>query len=125
MEQPRNALPRQGGVKVTLRPKITEGLSGVSDYMKRYPYSCLEQKTSIAIALRDKNLWQDIISELPSHLDADGLAKYFPPSSSGDPILTSYPGIPVSRPRTSPSKKYPLWKPYPERGKRIPSFSAR
>ena len=90
VERPKDALPGRGGVRVTLRPKIAEGLSGVLEYMKWYPYGCMEQKISVAVALRDENLWKRCMSELPSHLDSDGLVKYFPPCLYGSPTLTSY-----------------------------------
>ncbi len=90
VEQPKDALPRRGGIRVTLRPKIADGLNSVAEYMKWYPYGCMEQKISVAIALRDENLWRKCISELPSHFDSDGLVKYFPPCRYGDPTLTSY-----------------------------------
>jgi len=65
-------------------------LSGVIDYMKSYPYGCMEQRISMAVALRDANLWKRWMSELPSYLDSDGLVKYFPTGLYGSPTLTSY-----------------------------------
>ena len=54
------------GSSVTFRPKITNGLSGVNDYMKNYPYGCMEQKISMAIALRDEKQWEgSMLSFLP------------------------------------------------------------
>jgi uncharacterized protein YfaS (alpha-2-macroglobulin family) len=90
VERPKDALPGRGGVRVTLRPKIIDGLNGVLEYMKWYPYGCMEQKISVAVALRDENLWKKCMLELPSHLDSDGLVKYFPPCLYGSPTLTSY-----------------------------------
>src|SRR4030042_7127768 len=58
--------------------------------MKWYPHGCMEQKISVAVALRDENLWKKCMFELPSHLDSDGLVKYFPPCIYGSPTLTSY-----------------------------------
>ena len=58
--------------------------------MKRYPYTCMEQKISKAIALRDEALWKSVIAGLPSHLDSDGLVKYFPTMRLGSDALTSY-----------------------------------
>ena len=90
VERPKDALPGRGGIRVTLRPKLSDGLNGVFDYMKKYPYTCMEQRVSVAIALRDEKLWKEVVSQIPSHLDSDGLVKYFPPCSEGSPILTSY-----------------------------------
>ncbi len=90
VERPRDALPGRGGVRVTFRPKIGEGLNSITDYMSWYPYVCMEQKISVAVALRNENRWKSVMSELPAYLDADGLVKYFPTCVSGSPILTSY-----------------------------------
>jgi hypothetical protein len=90
VERPGDALPGRGGVRVSLRPRIAEGLSGVADYMRRYPYGCMEQKISMAVALRDEALWKRWMVQLPSHLDGDGLVKYFPTMILGSPTLTAY-----------------------------------
>lgn len=90
VERPKDALPGRGGVKLTFRPKISDGLSGVIDYMRKYPYTCMEQKISVAVALRDESLWRRAMAELPSHLDSVGFVKYFPSCDRGSPTLTSY-----------------------------------
>jgi alpha-2-macroglobulin len=90
VEKPADAVPGRGGVKVGFRPKIADGLNGIHDYMRAYPYSCMEQKISKAVALRDQKLWQDLMSQLPAYQDADGLIKYFPAMRLGDETLTSY-----------------------------------
>ena len=90
VEKPKDAIPGRGGINVSLNPKLAEGVSGVTEYMKWYPYSCLEQKTSIAVALRDETLWKRVVSVLPSHIDTDGLLKYFPSMELGSDTLTAY-----------------------------------
>ncbi len=90
IERPKDALPGRGGVRVTIRPKVAEGLNGVIDYMTSYPYTCMEQKISVAVALRSEGLWKRWMMDLPSHLDSDGLVKYFPTCQYGSSILTSY-----------------------------------
>lgn len=91
IERPKDAVIGKGGVTVSLRAKLTNGLGGVTWYMNRYPYTCMEQKVSRAVALKDAALWKKVIDELPSHLDSDGLVKYFPSFFlSGSDILTSY-----------------------------------
>ena len=90
VERPKDAFQGRGGVRVTFRPKIAEALNGVSDYMRAYPYTCMEQKISVAVALRNEHLWKRWMSDLPSHLDSDGLVKYFPQCLYGSPTLTSY-----------------------------------
>lgn len=88
--RPADAIPGRGGLKVELKPKIAAGLAGVAEYMGFYPYSCLEQRVSKAIALGDETAWDSIMDDLPSYLDADGLAKYFPTMEYGSETLTAY-----------------------------------
>ena len=91
---PADALPGRGGLKMSLQPKLAEGLPGVRDWWANYPFSCLEQKTSKAVGLRDGALWQTIVAQLPTYLDGDGLAYYFPPqvgdANRGSDTLTAY-----------------------------------
>ena len=64
------------------------------DWFANYPFICLEQKTSKSVGLRDAQLWQSVAAQLPSYLDSDGLASYFPPrdgeANRGSDILTAY-----------------------------------
>ncbi len=91
---PADALPGRGGLKMSLQPKLAEGLDGVRDWWANYPFACLEQKTSKAVGLRDTKLWQTVLAQLPGYLDSDGLASYFPPrdgeASRGSDTLTAY-----------------------------------
>jgi hypothetical protein len=91
---PADALPGRGGLKMSLQPKLAEGLDGVRDWWANYPFACLEQKTSKAVGLRDAKLWQTVMAQLPGYLDSDGLASYFPPrdgeASRGSDALTAY-----------------------------------
>ena len=88
---PADAIKGRGGINVTMRAKLTEGLGGVTHYMKHYPYGCMEQTVSRAISLKDDKLWKQIVSSLPAHMDQDGLVKYFPSIwLEGNPMLTSY-----------------------------------
>jgi hypothetical protein len=90
VERPADAEPDRGGVAVTLRPRLSEGLDGVVEYMGRYPYVCLEQKISRAVALQDREMWKEIMAQVPAYLDGDGLAKYFPLMMRGSDVLTAY-----------------------------------
>jgi uncharacterized protein YfaS (alpha-2-macroglobulin family) len=90
VERPADALPGRGGLNVTFRPKLAESLNGVNEYMRRYPYGCMEQKISTAVSLRDEKRWKELMAQLPSYLDGDGLVKYFPGMRFGDETLTSY-----------------------------------
>ncbi|WP_092130603.1 alpha-2-macroglobulin [Polaromonas sp. YR568] len=95
---PADALPAngqiRGGLKMSLQPKLAEGMDGVRDWFANYPFICLEQKTSKSVGLRDGKLWQNVLAQLPSYLDSDGLANYFPPrdgeASRGSDALTAY-----------------------------------
>jgi alpha-2-macroglobulin len=90
VQRPTEALADRGGVQVSLSPTLTQGLEGVREWMSRYPYTCLEQKVSRAVALRDEQLWRQLTTALPSFLDSDGLLKYFPTMEWGSEILTAY-----------------------------------
>jgi len=85
---------KRGGIKMSLQPKLAEGLPGVRDWWARYPYSCLEQQASKAIGLGDGKQWQALAAQLPTYLDSDGLATYFPPrdgeTNRGSDTLTAY-----------------------------------
>lgn len=91
---PADALPGRGGLKMSLQPKLAEGMDGVRDWFANYPFICLEQKTSKAVGLRDARLWQTVLAQLPGYLDSDGLASYFPPrdgeANRGSDALTAY-----------------------------------
>ena len=88
---PEDAVKGRGGVNVVMRPRLTEGLGGVVHYMKNYPYTCMEQKVSRAISLKDDALWKQILTVLPAYLDGNGLVKYFPSTwLDGSPMLTAY-----------------------------------
>ena len=91
---PLDALPGRGGLKLSLQPRLAEGMDGVRDWFANYPFACLEQKTSKAVGLRDGKLWQTVIGQIPGYLDSDGLANYFPPrdgeAARGSDALTAY-----------------------------------
>ncbi len=90
VERPADALPARGGIQVAFRSTLVDGLTGVTDYMKLYPYTCLEQEVSKAVALRDAAMWTKLMDRLPNYLDSDGLAKYWPLLNLGSDVLTSY-----------------------------------
>jgi alpha-2-macroglobulin len=91
---PADAIAGRGGLKLALQPKLAEGMPGVRDYFALYPFICLEQKTSKSIGLRDAKLWQSVAAQIPTYLDGDGLANYFPPrqgdANRGSDVLTAY-----------------------------------
>ncbi len=83
-----------GGLKIAMQPTLAAGLDGVRDWLERYPYNCLEQQTSIAVGLMDLDRWSKLVDALPTYLDEDGLANYFPPQGGseahGSDALTAY-----------------------------------
>ena len=91
---PADAIPGRGGIRIALQPKLGEGLPGVRDWFANYPFSCIEQKTSNSVGLRDAKPWQSVAAQLPTYLDSDGLANYFPPrdgdANRGSDTLTAY-----------------------------------
>ena len=90
-EIPPDAVPGRGGVTVSLRARLSEGTGAIRHFMKGYPYTCLEQRVSQAVALRDPALWKFVMNAIPAHLDGDGLARYFPsPRIPGSDVLTAY-----------------------------------
>jgi uncharacterized protein YfaS (alpha-2-macroglobulin family) len=83
-----------GRIQVALQPKLSGALPGLRRYFQNYPYSCLEQRTSRSIGLRDATSWATLQGEVMGYLDGDGLASYFPPGAGSAPHgsdrLTAY-----------------------------------
>jgi uncharacterized protein YfaS (alpha-2-macroglobulin family) len=90
VERPADAVAGRGGVEVALRPSLLDGVEALRERMKTYPYTCLEQEVSRAVALRDGARWQQVADALPAHLDGDGLLKFFPQMTWGSEVLTAY-----------------------------------
>ena len=90
VQLPEGALAGRGGVQALFSAKLGSELPGVREYMTAYPYSCFEQSTSRAIALRDPALWKALADKLPAYLDSDGLLKYFASMDQGSDSLTAY-----------------------------------
>jgi len=87
---PNDAVPGRGGIQVGLQAKLADNLDGVREFMGLYRYTCFEQRASVAVALHDPGRWKSVMADLPSHLDGDGLAKYFPSLDEGSDVLTAY-----------------------------------
>jgi uncharacterized protein YfaS (alpha-2-macroglobulin family) len=90
VERPAGALPGHGGVQTTFSPRLGGEMAAVREFMAAYPYSCFEQLTSRAVALRDAQMWKGNMASLPSYLDADGMVKYFAVMEQGSDSLTAY-----------------------------------
>jgi uncharacterized protein YfaS (alpha-2-macroglobulin family) len=90
VKRPDDAVPGRGGLNVRMQAKLAGDLPGVREYLSWYPYSCFEQRTSIAIGLRDPHRWAALMWTLPDYLDRDGMVKYWPMLRDGDDALTAY-----------------------------------
>ncbi len=84
----------RGGLVVAVQPRLSGALPGMRRFFETYPFVCLEQKTSKSVGLKDSALWSGVANALPTYLDGDGLASYFPPregdASHGSDRLTAY-----------------------------------
>jgi alpha-2-macroglobulin len=90
-QRPAGAVPGRGGLEVTLRAHLGDGMDAVREFMSLYPYGCLEQRLSRAVALRDRDEWDRWAQRLPAYMDRDGLLRYFPSDwLPGDDTLTAY-----------------------------------
>lgn len=88
---PAGALPGRGGVDVALSRSLGGALPGVRAYMAAYPYDCIEQRLSVAVATGDRARWNAAAALLPAYLDRDGLVRFFPADwIAGDDSLTGY-----------------------------------
>ena len=90
---PSGAIPGRGGIEIGLSPRLSTPPPGLRRYFEDYPFSCLEQKASVAVGLKDENRWKDVVDSLPALLDGNGLARYFASesaASAGSVPLTAY-----------------------------------
>ncbi len=88
--KPVGALPGRGGIALDLSARLAGSLESVRSEMQSYPYTCLEQLLSRAIALHDDEAWARIVALLPSYQDHEGFLKFFPSQQQGSDILTAY-----------------------------------
>lgn len=92
--QPQGALPARGGLRIALSERMGNvHTAALRQWWTRYPHTCLEQSTARAIGLDDIAAWQRLMEQLPTYLDADGLAHYFPNSdarTAGSDILSAH-----------------------------------
>ncbi len=82
---------KDGELLVSLARTYGADTSGIRAYFLRYPFACLEQRTTKALGLKDDNLWNIISESLPTYLSANGLANYYPGATEeGYPVLTAF-----------------------------------
>lgn len=84
----------RGGLRVSLHASLAGAMPGVRRYFETYPFACLEQKVAkglgLALLTGDAALWNTVVGQLPSYLDEDGLAAYFPPSEGAGAVGSDY-----------------------------------
>lgn len=93
VQPPAGAVPGRGELLLSLAPTVAADAGPVREYMRRYPFACLEQRTSKAVTLKDAALWRRITDSLEQYLDGRGLAAYYPQQDGredGDPVLTAF-----------------------------------
>ncbi|HVM95914.1 MAG TPA: alpha-2-macroglobulin family protein, partial [Candidatus Acidoferrales bacterium] len=90
LEPVRDAIANSGEISISAARSLTGSLEPMRKWMRDYPYGCLEQRVSRAIALMDDKLWDDVVASLPTYLDENGLLKYFPNMKLGSDVLTAY-----------------------------------
>ncbi|MDF3819411.1 MG2 domain-containing protein [Leptospira sp. 96542] len=89
-KSPEGSQPGSGRMEWRASASILTSVSGIETYFRAYPYSCIEQRLSKAIGLRNDTIWNDTMADLPGHLDQFGFVKYFSKMDAGSEILTAY-----------------------------------
>lgn len=79
-----------GGIALDVSASLLGGLEGVREWWREYPYTCLEQSASQALALDDPERWKAVVARLATHMDDHGLLRYFPGTAPGSEVLTAY-----------------------------------
>ena len=90
VQRPVDAIPGRGGVDVRVQAKLGGDLPGVREFFRYYPYTCLEQRVSVAVGLESRALWDATMSNIDNLMDRDGLLKYWAFLRDGDDSLTAY-----------------------------------
>ncbi len=91
VEMPRGAIAGRGGIDVRLARSLGGDFPAIREWARRYPFDCIEQKASLAVALEDRAAWDRAMAALPGYLDPDGLVRFFPVSwLQGEDSLTAY-----------------------------------
>ncbi|MES2206948.1 MAG: MG2 domain-containing protein [Pseudomonadota bacterium] len=91
VQLPASALSGRGGIEIAFTSSLGGSTASLQEWIKQYPYNCLEQQSSRAIILQDVERWKQVMNILPAYLDKEGLAQYFPVRSlEGSDSLTAY-----------------------------------
>ena len=82
----------RGGLTVALQPRAHRRAAGPAPLLRDLSFICLEQKVSKSRGpARRGALWAEVSNALPTYLDSDGLANYFPPRAGTAPAATASP----------------------------------
>lgn len=93
VKPPVGSKPGKGEIVFSLSTNVASDPAGVRNFMKNYPFYCLEQRTSKAISLQDKALWEIISNSINQYITTTGLVTYYPNQRNneyGYVTLTSY-----------------------------------
>lgn len=93
VKPPVGSKPGKGEIVFSLSTNVASDPAGVRNFMKNYPFYCLEQRTSKAISLQDKALWEIISNSINQYITSTGLVTYYPNQRNNDygyDTLTSY-----------------------------------
>ncbi|NOL50499.1 alpha-2-macroglobulin family protein [Pelistega europaea] len=81
----------RGGIQVQIQKSLGASLNTVKRYFAEYPYSCFEQRASVAMGLQNHAAWDALMQEANSYLDEQGLIRYYPSAAvDGSPLLNAY-----------------------------------
>ncbi|MDB5695733.1 MAG: alpha-2-macroglobulin [Sphingomonas bacterium] len=88
---PAGFIPGRGSVDIHLSDTLAPPLTGVRAFMAAYPWNCLEQQLSRAVALGDTAAWNSLAGALPTYQASDGLLRFFPSATlAPSEALTAY-----------------------------------
>jgi alpha-2-macroglobulin len=90
---PAGSVAGLGELVVALRPALAADAGSVRDYMRGYPFYCLEQRVSKAVSLKAPALWQVIADGLEAYVTPAGLLTYYPRQQGADEgydVLTAF-----------------------------------
>lgn len=91
LDKPAGAVAGKGEVLVSISPKLGTSAASVRDYMRSYPFFCLEQRTSKAVSLKDPGLWAIIENSIDRYVSPNGLVNYYPTDGGeGYDVLTAF-----------------------------------
>jgi uncharacterized protein YfaS (alpha-2-macroglobulin family) len=83
---------RLAGTNLLFSASLLPPSESIREFMRGYPYNCLEQQLARAVIMEDQKLWKKIDKELSSYIDSRGFLKFYPTGGekSGFIELTTY-----------------------------------